>query len=149
MAELTSLEKKDEVKLGKRLKIKTHFTLKEILNLMEYYRVNTEKLDTMEKSEFIGVINANFKFDRKILLDRIFEVFDRDKDGVISREEWVVGMNVFLLGLEKEQMKYCFTVYDLTGKGYIAKEEMVTLMQSCLNLTGQEEDGEDGIKVIT
>ena len=149
MAELTSLEKKDQVKLGKRLKTKTHFTLKEILNLMEYYRVNTEKVDAMEKSEFVGVINANFKFDRKILLDRIFEVFDKDNDGVISREEWVVGMNVFLLGLEKEQIKYCFTVYDLTGKGYIAKEEMVTLMQNCLNLTGQEEEGEDGIKVHT
>ena len=52
-----------------------------------------------------------------------------------------------LLGKEKEQIKYCFTVYDLTGKGFIAKEEMVTLLQNCLNLTGQEEEGEDGIKV--
>ena len=114
---------------------------------MEYYRTHSEKLDAMEKTEFIGVINANFKFDTKILLDRIFEVFDKDKDGFISREEWVMGMNVFLLGKEKEQIKYCFTVYDLTGKGFIAKEEMITLLQNCLNLTGQEEEGEDGIKV--
>ena len=114
---------------------------------MEYYRTHSEKLDAMEKTEFIGVINANFKFDTKILLDRIFEVFDKDKDGFISREEWVMGMNVFLLGKEKEQIKYCFTVYDLTGKGFIDKEEMITLLQNCLNLTGQEEEGEDGIKV--
>ena len=147
MAELTSLEKKEALKLGKRLKSKTHFALKEILNLMEYYRTHSEKLDAMKKTEFIGVINANFKFDTKILLDRIFEVFDKDKDGFISREEWVMGMNVFLLGKEKEQIKYCFTVYDLTGKGFIAKEEMITLLQNCLNLTGQEEEGEDGIKV--
>ena len=139
------LGKKEVLKLGKRLKSKTHFALKEILNLMEYYRTHAEKVDTMENTEFIGVINANFKFDTKILLDRIFEVFD--KDVFISREEWVMGMNVFLLGKEKEQIKNCFTVYDLREKGFIAKEEMITLLQNCLNLTGQEEEGQDGIKV--
>ena len=147
MRELTSLEKKEELKLGKRLKSKTHFTLQEILNLMEYYRNHTEKLNEMERTEFIGVINAYFKFDDKLLLDRIFKVFDLDKDSFISREEWVFGMNIFLLGKKKEQITYCFSVYDLTGKGYIAKEEMTTLLQSCLKLTGQEEEGEDGIKV--
>ena len=52
---------------------------------MEYYRAHSEKLDAMEKTEFIGVINANFKFDTKILLSRTFAVFDKDKDGFISR----------------------------------------------------------------
>ena len=148
MAELTSLEKKEELKLAKRLKQKTHFSVSEIMNLLGYYRKHAERIDAMEKPEFIGVINANFNFDTKILLERIFEVFDKDKDGVITREEWVVGMNVFLLGNEKEQTRYCFTVYDLSGKGVIAKDEMVTLLQNCLNLTGQEEEGEEGIKVM-
>ena len=147
MAELTTLEKKEAITLGKRLKSKTHFALGEILKLMEFYRKHALKMDGMDKDEFICVINTNFKIDTKILLDRIFEVFDTDKDGVISQDEWVIGMNVFLLGKEKEQIKYCFTVYDLTGKGFIAKEEMVTLLQNCLKLTGQEEEGEDGIKV--
>ena len=56
-------------------------------------------------------------------------------------------MSVFLLGTEKEQIRYCFSVYDLTGKGIIAKEEMTTLLQKCLKLQGQEEEGEDGVKV--
>ena len=38
-------------------------------------------------------------------------------------------------------------MYDLTGKGIIAKEEMTTLLQKCLKLQGQEEEGEDGVKV--
>ena len=70
------------------------------------------------------------------------------KDGLISREEYVLGMSVFIFGKEKEQIKYCFSVYDLTGKGIIAKEEIATLLQKCLRLQGQEEDGEDGVKVI-
>ena len=38
MRVLTSLEKKAELKLAKYLKSKTHFTLNEILILMEHYR---------------------------------------------------------------------------------------------------------------
>ena len=43
--------------------------------------------------------------------------------------------------------RFCFNVYDLTGKGYVGKEEMTTLLQKCLKLQGQEEEGEDGVKV--
>ena len=56
-------------------------------------------------------------------------------------------MSVFIFGTQKEQIKYCFSVYDLTGKGIIAKEDLATLLQKCLRLQGQEEDGEDGVKV--
>ena len=57
-------------------------------------------------------------------------------------------MSVFIFGSQKEQIKYCFSVYDLTGKGIIAKEDLATLLQKCLRLQGQEEDGEDGVKVV-
>ena len=76
MRELTSLEKKEETKLAKKLKNKTHFNLKDILRLMEHHRQHCAILDEMEKTEFINLINNNFKFDDKILLERIFQVFN-------------------------------------------------------------------------
>ena len=36
----------------------------------------------------------------------------------------------------------------VSNDGYIAREEMMALLQNCLNLSGQEEEGEDGIKVL-
>ena len=72
-----------------------------------------------------------------------------NKDGLISREEYVLGMSVFIFGTQKEQIKFCFSVYDLTGKGIIGKEDLATLLQKCLRLQGQEEDGEDGVKVLS
>ena len=33
-----------------------------------------------------------------ILLDRIFKYFDSDNDGYIGREEWIMGLSVFLKG---------------------------------------------------
>ena len=59
MAELTTLEKKEAITLGKRLKSKTHFALGEILKWMELYRKNALKMDGMDKDEFICVINRN------------------------------------------------------------------------------------------
>ena len=79
MRELTSLEKKEELKLAKRLKSKTHFNLKDILRLMAHHRSHCQNLDEMEKMEFINLINNNFKFDDKILLERIFQVFNVEK----------------------------------------------------------------------
>ena len=56
---------------------------------------------------------------------------------------------VGVVTLTKSQyiFRFCFNVYDLTGKGYVGKEEMTTLLQKCLKLQGQEEEGEDGVKV--
>ena len=76
---LTSLEKKAELKLAKRVKSKTHFQLKEILLLMELHRKHSVKLDEMEKTDFISLINSFFKFDDKIILERIFQVFNTEK----------------------------------------------------------------------
>ena len=44
---------------------------------------------------------------------------------------------------------FCFTVYDLNGDGFISKEEMITMLKSCLIMGKgmEEDDGEDGVKV--
>lgn len=72
-----------------------------------------------------------------ILMDRIFKYFNTNNDGDITRDEWIMGFNIFLKGaccrqlnvssyLSKlltgtieEQMIYCFTIYDLNDDGYI------------------------------
>lgn len=51
---------------------------------------------------------------------------------IISREEWLLGFSVFLKGSEEEQTEYCFKIYDINSDGFITREEMMTLMKSCL-----------------
>ena len=48
------------------------------------------------------------------------------------REEWLLGFSVFLKGTEEEQTEYCFKIYDINSDGFITREEMMTLMKSCL-----------------
>ena len=37
-----------------------------------------------------------------------------------------------MVGSEDEQTEYCFKIYDINNDGYITREEMLTLMKSCL-----------------
>ena len=54
-----------------------------------------------------------------------------------------------ILGTVEEQTKYCFDIYDLNEDGFISKEEMMTMMKSCMVKSGRtEEDGEEGVKVF-
>ena len=56
---------------------------------------------------------------------------------------------IFFTGTEDEKIVFCFTIYDLNGDGFISKEEMITMLKSCL-ITGkgmEDDDGEDGVKV--
>ena len=53
--------------------------LKDVLSLMAHHRGHTAKLDEMEKVDFITLINNHFKFDDKVILERIFQAFDTNK----------------------------------------------------------------------
>ena len=100
-----------------------------------------------------------------IIMDRIFKYFNTECQDDIDLEEWIRGFNVILKGnipgLEimlnfsiipgslSEQTLYCFSIYDLNEDGYISREEMLTMMGSCLSkVKGTQEDTEEdeGIK---
>ena len=51
----------------------------DVLSLMAHHRRHTAKLDEMEKVDFITLINNHFKFDDKVILERIFQAFDTNK----------------------------------------------------------------------
>ena len=84
-------------------------------------------LNCVSQLEFTGILTRHFNLCDKKFLDRIFKHFDIDRDNLISREEWVVGMSIFLvifasrqnlvnlfcqMGSAKEQVEYCFSIYD-------------------------------------
>ena len=45
-----------------------------------------------------------------------------------------------------EQIEYCFNIYDLNADGFISREEMLTMLKTCLVRQGLEEDGDEGVK---
>lgn len=100
MADIGLVLRKQQNKLGETLAKKTHFTVTEIDNLLALYRKLCEgiDLDRMDRTRFREFLHNAFDMTDDILLDRIFKYFDNDNDGFISRDEWIMGLSVFLKG---------------------------------------------------
>ena len=54
--------------------------------------------------------------------------------------------NSLCSGTIDEQIEYCFSIYDLNADGFISREEMLTMLKTCLVRQGLEEDGDEGVK---
>ena len=98
MSEVSLMVRKQEKKMTEGLVKRTHFTCLEIEKLFELYREHSEDLDTMDRNTFREFLHDIFNMTDDILMDRIFKFFDTLNDGNITREEWIMGHNVFLKG---------------------------------------------------
>lgn len=63
------------------------------------------------------------------LMDRIFCVWDKQNYGLITLENWLDGLSLFLKGNVTKQVEFCFAVYDLNSDGFITKDEMFQLLK--------------------
>ena len=98
MSEVSLMIKKQEKKMTEVFVKKTHFTFLEIEKLFQLYRDHAEDLDSMDRNTFREFLHDVFNMTDDILMDRIFKYFDTVNDGNITREEWIMGLNIFLKG---------------------------------------------------
>eukprot|EP01012_Entosiphon_sulcatum_P004808 TRINITY_DN11996_c0_g1_i1.p1 TRINITY_DN11996_c0_g1~~TRINITY_DN11996_c0_g1_i1.p1 ORF type:complete len:370 (+),score=61.23 TRINITY_DN11996_c0_g1_i1:65-1174(+) len=79
------------------------------------------------------------------LIDRIFDLFDTRKDGVIEYKEVVQALDVILNGTNKKiTCKDCFDLFDPSGCGYLIKPCLTEL-----KVNQQEKDGINHLMVKT
>ena len=117
--------KKQEKKMTEVLVKKTHFTFLEIERLFQLYRDHAEDLDSMDRNTFREFLHDVFNMTDDILMDRIFKYFDMVNDGNITREEWIMGLNVFLKGncsketYEKMLHNFQYFYYNILGRNHM------------------------------
>ena len=79
----------------------------------------------MDRNTFREFLHDVFNMTDDILMDRIFKFFDTLNDGNITREEWVLGHNIFLKGSMEEQigkrhmLKFKIPIFLVKGMGII------------------------------
>uniref|UniRef100_A0A1A8G2Q9 EF-hand calcium binding domain 1 n=1 Tax=Nothobranchius korthausae TaxID=1143690 RepID=A0A1A8G2Q9_9TELE len=128
--DLTAMNKRRIRELAKTITEKDkHFKKKETESLiLEFYELLGQKVVQGE--------------------DDRWKVFDKDRDGFLSLEEWLKGMTVFLRGTLEEKIKYAFSVYDLNEDGEMSREEMFYFLKDTLPGLPPEENLEEAVKFL-
>ena len=139
----------DLAKIRKGLQIEDE----ELLNkyLKEIW-ADLSKRSIEESSKGINKITFNKYYDLPgIISERLFAVFDQDKDGVLSLSEFVNGMKMLFSQTETfdSLAKFIFNFYDFRSCGKIKKEDVrVVLSYVPLQKTEFESFKEGNIEIV-
>ncbi|XP_061357082.1 calcineurin B-like protein 4 [Gastrolobium bilobum] len=113
----------------------TPFTINEVETLYELFK----KLSTsIVKDGFIQKEDLHFALFRNcnmrnLFLDRMFDLFDVNRNGHIEFGEFVRSLSVFHPKTpEAVKIKYAFKLYDLRHTGYIEREELKEMVLAIL-----------------
>uniref|UniRef100_A0A1B6CTQ3 EF-hand domain-containing protein n=1 Tax=Clastoptera arizonana TaxID=38151 RepID=A0A1B6CTQ3_9HEMI len=125
----------------KKVKHKTHFTHEELEALLIIFYKLTQN-QAMDRIYFRKIMYDLLDFQNDVLIDRIFSAVDKNNKLNITMESWVLGMSIFLRGTLEEKIKFCFTVYDRMGDGYIKKTHIFQALRH-----SEDEEADEDIKV--
>jgi len=103
------------------------------------YTTNLKKLDKdksggLSPDEFMEIPELKMN----PLVERVIDIFDVNKDNVISFEEFITGVSVFCVqGAKDEKLKFAFKVYDIDCDGFISNGELFRVLKMMVgnNLT--------------
>ncbi|XP_031840432.1 calaxin [Nomia melanderi] len=158
------------VKLIESLRKKTRFSWLELDNLCKLYKKLTSSgqqqvgqpfvigrrqqsshaIEGIDRTVFRELLHNTFKvITEDALVERIYCCWDRENEGIIRLEPWVMGLDLYLRGSLREKIEFCFKVYDLNNDGFIARDEIFQLFKNCMMKQPGEEDPEEAVRDLS
>ncbi|EGR32848.1 hypothetical protein IMG5_068710 [Ichthyophthirius multifiliis] len=103
-----------------------NFTPQEMKKLYKSFkRMDKDKSGDLDIEEFLSLPELN----QNPLVRRVVMIFDKNKDGSISFEEFITGLSSLYSNDEEAKLKFAFKVYDIDGDGYISNGELFQVLK--------------------
>ncbi|PUZ55962.1 hypothetical protein GQ55_5G256100 [Panicum hallii var. hallii] len=129
---LHSLDTREAVALA----AETYFTVNEVEALHDLFRKISNliiKNNLISKEEFHVALFRNKK-KKNLFVDRVFDLFDQKRNGVIEFGEFVRSLSVFHPDAPEEQkVAFAFKLYDLRQTGFIERNELKEMVLALLD----------------
>lgn len=88
---------------------------------------STSRVPGIDKVTFLRIFKQP-----GMLGERLFAVFDRNKDGYIDQTEFLSGLATVVHGSKEEKINFIFEMYDLNNDGGISRTELSTMLNCAI-----------------
>ena len=95
-----------------------------LVQLKNKFRSLSGEDQLIDKQEFFDGLEVS----NRSLSDRLFDLFDKDKNGRIDHDEFLSTIETIILGSKKDKIKFAFNLHDLDDSGFIDKKELKILI---------------------
>ncbi|ELT95991.1 hypothetical protein CAPTEDRAFT_223245 [Capitella teleta] len=119
------------------LKEQTTFSRTEIRDLYKKFTKDCPN-GQMTVEEFKAMYETLFpEGDSGQFADHVFKAYDKDGNGVIDFQEFILTVSIASKGSIDEKLRWAFNMYDLDGNGYITKAEVHEMFKSIFKMRGE------------
>ncbi len=127
------------------LEKKTNFTRIEIEGLLRIFDKIVEKYRSpINRLVFNDILFNFFDFTNDTMMERIFRALTHSStNSVLTYDDWIYALNIFLRGSFMQMTNFAFTVYDHQQRGYLTKEDVQHFLKDVLIAKLPEEDADE------
>ena len=82
----------------------------------------------MKKKDFLELLGLNL--GESLFSEAIFRAFDCNKDGEITRSEYLCAMSILMNGSREEKLEFAFKMFDVEDNGTIKRKQFVEIIDN-------------------